>query len=68
MSSYWGVSKTRGGAGVGSSLSFFKECCLKVRVRVSLNPNPNRNPNPYPNLNPKTAFFIYKKKWWWCRQ
>ena len=36
MSSYWGVSKTRGGAGVGSSLSFFKECCLKVGVMLGL--------------------------------
>ena len=47
-----GASKTR-----DWGLSFFKECCFRVRVRVRVrvdtNPNSNPNPKPKPNPNPK---------------
>ena len=61
----WGVSKRRGrgrvrgrGRDQGRGLSFFKECCFRVRDGFWVDTNPNYK--PYPNPNPQTAFL--KKK------
>ena len=50
-----GVNKTR-----GRGLSFFKDCCFRVRFKVKVRVRVRISVNPNPNHNPTTASFIKK--------